>query len=671
MRWLVFTLVLAACGHDHGPPRVQPSSRFQPSSASALRRGGPPLTPRIANYKLDAKLDVQRHQITGTELLRWTNTGESAVDVLPFHLYMNGFKNEATLFMRSSRGMFRSAHAAEGGWGWIQLDSVQIGGAELAGKLRYPGAAGDPPDHKDETVVEVPLAEPLPPGHSIEVSFRFTEQLPEVFARTGYKGDFHMVGQWFPKIGVRVGAPGNEHWECLPFHAFSEFFADFGTYDVTLTVPSTHMVAATGVLTAFRELPGGTRTLTYHAEDVHDFAWMADPYMTMISGLAKVGDGNVEVRVYFRPEQRGFAERHLQAGIGAIERFSADFLPYPWPVMSIIDPPVDAGGAGGMEYPTLVTTGGDSVFMRPGMRIPELVTVHEVGHNWFQGMLASNEPEEAWLDEGVNDWVDTHVMNDLYGPRHGIDWHGWQADLTALERAITESPSEIPSPIATATYAFVDQRAWAEQSYRNTERALATLEGTVGSARMMAAMKAYARAWAFRHPTGRDFYAVLSKELGQDLGWFFGPAFHDLGGLQLAIRSSTCRPAHPPRGVFGDGQARKVVTETEAPDAGAWECEVVVQSMGPVHVPVDLELKFADGSSERRTWDDRDGATWQRFVVDRSSRLVEVRLDPDGKLALDSPVTHAHRLEGDGAASLRAAARIASWAQTAMQLVGP
>src|SRR5205085_1005480 len=213
----------------------------------------------------------------------------------------------------------------------------------------------------DQTVAELPLAQPVQPGATIDVSFKFTAKLPEVFARTGYKGEFHMVAQWFPKIGVRVGPPGAEHWECAPLSAFTEFFADFGTYDVKLTVPSTHVVAATGVLVSAEDAPGGTRTLTYHAEDVHDFVWMADPYMKMKPGTAKLEDGSsVDVRVYYRPEQEAFAERHLEAAKGAIERFSALFVPYPWPIMNIVDPPVDAAlGAGGMEYPTLVTTGGD------------------------------------------------------------------------------------------------------------------------------------------------------------------------------------------------------------------------------------------------------------------------------------------------------------------------
>ena len=112
---------------------------------------------------------------------------------------------------------------------------------EQVAKLRYPNLP-------DETVVELPLAEPVEPGSTVEISFKFTAQLPEVFARTGYKGDFNLVGQWYPKIGVRVGPPGAERWECQPLHLHTEFFADFGNYDVTLTVPSTHVVAATGLI---------------------------------------------------------------------------------------------------------------------------------------------------------------------------------------------------------------------------------------------------------------------------------------------------------------------------------------------------------------------------------------------------------------------------------------
>jgi hypothetical protein len=186
---------------------------------------------------------------------------------------------------------------------------------------------------------------------------------------------------------------------------------------------------------------------------------------------------------------------------------------------------------------------------------------------------------------------------------------------------------------------------------------------------MMAAMRAYAHAWAFKHPTGSDFYAALGEALGQDLGWFFEPVFQEVGGSRLAVRSASCRPAHAQRGVTGEGAAKKSVTEAEAPDLAAWTCEVVVQNTGVVHLPVEVELRFADGSAERKRWDGK--GNWQRFAIERSSRLVEVRVDPEGKLALDVPVRHAVRLEGDGSAALRAAARASSWAQTIMEIVGP
>jgi Peptidase family M1 domain len=660
-------MVVAACGRDHGTPRSRPMPKIDGSPA--LRGGGAARSPRSANYKIEARLDPLRHLITASETLTWTNTAASAVDTLPFHLYLNGFKNEQSLLLRSSQGTVRGAHATDTGWGYLQIESVRVAGLDLTAKLHPPATAAG-----DETVVELPLAQPVAPGATVEVAFKFTAQLPEVFARTGYKGDFHMVGQWFPKIGVRVGPPGAERWECQPFHINTEFFADFGTYDVALTVPNTHLVAATGVLTNAVDAGRGMRTLTYHAEDVHDFAWMADPYMEVMSGQAKlVDEGTVEVRVYYRPEQKDFARRHLEAATGAIEKFSAMFVPYPWPIMSVIDPPVDAAaGAGGMEYPTLVTTEGDTVFARPGIRFPEYVTVHEVGHNWFQGMLASNEPQEAWLDEGVNEWADMHVMAELYGQRTSmVEWMGWQADFAAVQRALYSRLTESPSAVATAAYAFVDGTAYGQSSYGTTMRALQTLERLVGSQRFLAAMKAYAKAFAFRHPTGRELFDTLGGELGQDLAWFFGPVFHEVGGLRLTLRSAECKPAHALRGVFGEGSAKKTVTEIEAPDTSTWRCEIVVQNPGVVHVPVDIELRFADGSSKLLRWDDRGTGNWERFVIERSSRLVEVWLDPENKIALDDPTTHHHRIDGDGAAALRAGAWFGSFAQTLMQIVGP
>lgn len=664
-RLAAFTVFAAfatlAAGCDGGSvPRAQHLPNPDPWPAIS----GPPRTARIANYKISATLDPARHVITATQTLTWTNTGGSLVTALPFHLYLNAFKNESSLFMQSSRGQHREARASEN-WGYIDVSSIRIDGTELRPKARFLGP--------DETVLEVPLEAPVAPGETVEVTMRFTDQLPEVFARTGYKGDFHMIGQWFPKIGVRVGLPGAETWACEPFHVATEFFADFGTYDVELTVPNTYVVAATGVLTAAtRDASRGTRTLRYRAEDVHDFAWMADPYMQKLKGTAKLAHGTVEVRVLFRPEQKDFAERHLAAAISTIEIMSELFVPYPWPVATVIDPPMDAvAGAGGMEYPTLVTTAGDSVFARPGLHLPEFVTIHELGHQWFQGMLASNEVEEAWLDEGINQWSNGIVLERMYGQRgSGVDWLDIQSDVFELARSAMDYPDSIPSPIATAAYAFVDYSAYGDATYSRTMLALRTLERMVGQPAFLAAMKRYSETWAFRHPTGRDFFEQISRELGRDLSWFFDSSFHQIGGSLLAIRSMSCRPYHAPRGVFGDGAERKVVSENAAPKTGAHRCSVIVQNTGTIRVPVNIDVIFEDGTRERLRWEDTGQTAWKEFTIERSSPIAEVQIDPDGDVLTSDPLPLYRRVIGDPRASYRAAARLGFWTQMLMQAVG-
>ncbi|HEY1550351.1 MAG TPA: M1 family aminopeptidase, partial [Kofleriaceae bacterium] len=288
------------------------------------------------------------------------------------------------------------------------------------------------------------------------------------------------------------------------------------------------------------------------------------------------------------------------------------------------------------------------------------------------GMLASNEPVEAWMDEGINEWADSHVMADLYGARTSVmDWGGFTAEYEALNAALSEDPANIPTPIATAAFAFPDSDSYGMTTYVGTNRAMTTLERLVGTTKFMAAMKSYAKQWAFKHPTGRDLFASLEKDLGQSLDWYFSPVFEQVGGLRLKVRSAHCTPAHGARGVTGDGSTRKTLTDVDEPDTGAWACEVIVQNTGVIHVPIEVELDFADGSAQRVVWDDHGGAAWKRFDVEHSAKLTVVKLDPDNKIALDVPIQHQYRLDGDGGASLRAGARIASWAQTLMQLVGP
>jgi hypothetical protein len=331
-----------------------------------------------------------------------------------------------------------------------------------------------------------------------------------------------------------------------------------------------------------------------------------------------------------------------------------------------------------MEYPTLVTTAGDTVFARDGIHIPEYVTIHEIGHNWFQGILASNEFEEAYMDEGVNEWADGVVMARLYGEKQGmVDWMGWQAEAFRLRKAIRGPLGDLPSPIATAAYAFGDLDTYGAVTYDKTMHALRTLENVVGRERFAAAVQGYARDWQWKHPTGADFFASLERGLGEELRWFVAPAFYGTGAVDFALQEARCAPQHPPRGVFGDGAGRRTVAEEDSPDTGTWTCEVTIVNTGSIPAPVDVELTFADGSHERIRWnepggwDARDGSRWHRYEIARSSPVAVVEIDPDGKVLLSDHLTDDHvRLGGDNRASWRAGARVSSWIHTAMQVVG-
>jgi len=647
-------VVVAGCRPRLAAPAPVPSPI--PDGRSALLAGvAGPLTARTASYTIHVKLDAVAHRLSGTETLRWKHNGNAPVTSVPLHLYMNAFKNEGTVFMRESHGHHRSARKKADSWGWIDLPSIQSAGTELRAGAHF---------GEDESTIEVPLARPVAPGEELALDMRFEVQLPEVFARTGFKDDFHMIGQWFPKIGVLTTTGDTQSWHCDSFHLNSEFFADFGSYDVEIDVPDTNVVAATGVLTGARDLGGGRRLLTYHADDVHDFAWMADPYMKVLSGHAKSAYGDVEVRVYHRPGYEAFAPRHLEAARRTIETFGKLFVPYPWAIMSVIDPPWPAGpSAGGMEYPTLVTTLGDVGV--DGLHLAEQVTVHEVGHNWFQGMLASNEVDEAFLDEGLNEYSDGLVLDEWLGEGTSfVDLPG--VHYGYYESSRTDVDSQV-SPIATLSYQFAPGE-YSQATYGKTTQVMRTLETLAGHDRVVAALGSYAKRNAFKHPTRADLFAALKDGLGGDFAWFYEPAFLGPGGVDFRVRQIENQPNLPPAGVFGEGEARKTVNTDEDARVAAWHSEVTVVNLGRVPAAADVSVEFADGTSARERWDGRGG--YHTFLFERAAVIVGAEVDPEGKVLLE----HERLRNGIGpdriGPSLRAAARMGFWEQTLAQMVG-
>ena len=211
-----------------------------------------------------------------------------------------------------------------------------------------------------------------------------SQPVGEVYARTGYKRDFIMGAQWFPKVGVWwQGA-----WNCHQFHSTTEFFADFGTYDVKMTLPQNEIVGATGIEVSSVNHPDGTKTVAFRADDVHDFAWTAEPGYKVFESQFTGSMGSTKIRLLMQPGHADQAERHMRIMKETMARFDRWYGPYPYPQITVVDPPHGGIEAGGMEYPMLIT-GGTFWWLPEGIRLVELVVEHEFGHQYWYGMVAT------------------------------------------------------------------------------------------------------------------------------------------------------------------------------------------------------------------------------------------------------------------------------------------
>ncbi|MFO7562017.1 MAG: M1 family metallopeptidase, partial [Enhygromyxa sp.] len=515
---------LALCACDDSIPSFEAVPEPEQALRPEAQRGAVPEQAHVVDYWIEARLDEQTHEIHGVLRMAWRNRTARTVDRLPFHLYMNGFRAEDTAWMASARGSHRGQNLAQDRWGFIDVARVSLlarDSSEPSVALEQaPAGPGEPlafAEAAEPTLMMVTLDEPVGPGQSLVLELEFTTRLPQVFARTGYYGDFHMAGQWFPKIGVLEEAGG---WQAHEFGLFSEFYADFGDYEVVLDVPADYVVGASGILVDEQPLGEDRKQLRYQAQMVHDFAWAADPSFVEHWGEHQ----GIRIRQLIQPEHVADAEAHLAAQIIALESMEARFGPYPWSTITIVHAPEGAEGAGGMEYPTLYTTSDILDAKVPGWVMRERVsgvftTIHEFGHQYFQGLFASNEHAQPWLDEGLNTTANQLVYWDAYGEDpwilqllgHSIT----TKDLVSLSLARTGDRDRIDQP-ADRFDPLVD--SYGTVTYQKTAAVMLTLRELCGREPWDRAMARYAEAARFAHPTGAELERILVETIGGEDG---------------------------------------------------------------------------------------------------------------------------------------------------------
>jgi hypothetical protein len=612
---VLFTAFALVLGHAAlaAPAAEEPAPRPASPHLPELRA-----VPKVVSYRLDAKLDENAHRVDGTGVIEFVNSSRAPLHEIYVHLYLNAFKHEKSLFLRSPFGEGRGGARAED-WGFI--DVTKLTARELEGAdLWATRANGSPEEPDDETDVRLALPRPLAPGDRLTLDVAFSSKLPRVVLRTGYSGDFHLVGQWFPKI-ARLSPDGT--FAHFPFHPQAEFFADFGDYDVTLDVAERMVVGATGERVESR-VASGRRRDRYRAEAVHDFAWTA---WSGFEDLAQRIDG-VAVRVLYPKGHGRNARAALDAIAFALPRASRLYGAYPYPTLTVVHPPEQAAQAGGMEYPTLITTGGPWYAGLAGDRSIEAVTIHELLHQWFYGLVASDEARFPVLDEGLTSYAEQRLLDLGWGPGSLFRGFGLALSMGAASRTLAVERGE-DVPLSQPASRFPGFRSLAALVYTRTATLLETFARVYGRERVERALGTYARRHRFGHPEPADFLQAMEEELGPAASAQLDRALHQRGRVNYLVRDLQSAPERTPGGVFDEATRAAPVAGSTVPER--FRGRAVIYRHGTLELPVDIELIDTRGNVTRTRWsgegpfhvvEHRGGAPLARVVVDPERRVL-------------------------------------------------
>jgi aminopeptidase N len=603
-----------------------PAAPTEVAAATPSDTASGALSPRNANYDIEARLDEIAKTISGRETIRWRNITDQPTSELQFHLYWNAWRDADSTWLRERQmaGLFRQP--SPDAWSSMDLTALRVREhsgemRDLTGHMRF--IAPDDGNTRDRTVLSVPLGRTVGPNESVEIEVEWTSRIPRPFARTGWIGDYYFIAQWFPKLGVLEPQGWNTH----QFHAATEFYSDFGVYDVRLTLPRRFVVGASGRQSARTDNADGTTTHRYRGEDIHDFAWTASPsFLDLAERFEHPRLPAVDIRLLLLPEHRGQAERYFTIIKATLQRYGEWFGAYPYGYVTVVDPAFQSD-SDGMEYPTFLT--GRARWLAPGStQTPESTTAHEVGHQWWYGIVATNEFEHAWMDEGINTYATARVIAETMNPNRVeqryfgtfIPWSFRDIPVTRIDNDRLPGyrlNSEADAPW-TPTYQYWPATA-STISYNKTALWLHTLEQRVGWPTMQRILSTYFERWKFRHPKPADFFDVVREVTGQGHVWFFDEVYRSSNTFDYGVQEF----------------------RTDRLDEKTFRTTVVIRRNGEAMFPVDVVTTFDNGERVKETWNGQDRRVV--YVYERPGRGAAVHVDPDRVLLLDVAYTNNSR----------------------------
>lgn len=571
-----------------------------------------------ADYTIKCDLDPANHMLSGTQTVKYTNNSPDTLRSFFMHLYPDAYRDKDSALLRdfypATWKFFMGL--AKSNRGWIDIKAMKVDGREVEFTV-------------DGTILSCSFPDPLPPGAWASIELSFDELVRKKLGRAGYVGDHYDIAQWYPKMVVY----DKNGWHPDQFR-MGEFYGEFGNYDVHITIPSEFVIASTGVLVAgdagwdknrpvgspgqgegSKGRPGGypgghpgpengkkedtsygqPKTVHFHAENVHDFAWSADPYFI----VEKAEHNGYDVMSFYRPWNRSWADSALARGIRSMKWMESFAGPYGYPQMSIVDSP----SHGGMEYPMLVMNGSSD----------EYLILHEIGHNWFYGMLANDEREEAWLDEGLTQYQMFRNAEERFGPygekagRNMLSWFNPPRKLwDGLSREV----------ISYHRSGFAERVATPHHEFRNAGHAMVYLKGAlfiralryyVGEKDFNRIIHTYFERWKFKHVDEESLLSVSEEVSGLDLDEFFKQWLHTTKDCDYKL-------------------ARFKVKEKE----GNYEAEVKVKREGEMMMPITLAFRFDDGNTLTERIDGMPREYTNTFSFPR--KPVSLSINPDNEI---------------------------------------
>ena len=530
------------------------------------------------NYTIDVTLHDKDNSLDAFEKIEYINNSPDTLRFIWFHLWPNAYKNDRTAFTDQSllNGDTRFYFSNREQRGYINRLDFKVNNVTCNTE--------DHPLYID--IIKVILPSSLLPGEKITLSTPFHVQLPYNFSRGGHDGESYQVTQWYPKLAVY----DKKGWHPMPYLDQGEYYSEFGSFDVRITLPKNYVVAATGELQneeekqwllnrdnfswkplkrkakskggivkiSIQKFPTSSseeKTLRFTQNNVHDFAWFADKRFIVNHDTCQLASGKVvEVFTYYAPIEKKPWENSVQYAKKALQFYSSQVGEYAYNIVSVVQGPKSFGG--GREYPTITV-------ISPTSSAEELdeTIAHEIGHNWFQAVLASNERDHPWMDEGISSF---------YEHRYAAAYYKGSSSREKIFFE-TYAKEKLDQPIETSSEKFSEAN-YNLVAYYKTSEWLRWLEQQMGKEAFDRAMKNYYSEWQFRHPQPEDFKASLEQSTGKNFdsifSYLYKPGILPFEKKKGTIVVSLLQPEHFTNEWFENTHSRKNVI-TIGPSLGA------------------------------------------------------------------------------------------------------